>query len=460
MCASNENGWLSYRFNNLRCSLLLAQVFKFSDLAFSHFNDYMQMDKEIKELTQQRDLAQSQVKTMLTPVEENRVSKVDNSSSIGIDHLHLNAKARIMPKHIDRPRLSNSNKHQRQLSQNSEDNFLLDSSTPKFAGLDPCQGWEEVAQTVDEKSEDICKEIRPIEKEDIRVDQKRDALPHAEVPDSTYEAMKRKIQDMQRTIDCLVNLYPQEHSPCYSEDNMSSSRSLMLTRSKSCKAVVSSASSSINFKEAELYLETTPDGLGNGRAQGSLWKPCKSNNGSSIGNLSRKDSPVSVLSVSPHARKTSDFFIPYGNELSGGDEGFRQRLSSANCGKLSRKESLETEMELEYTESVNNLEDTFQDDCSGREGLRKKLFKSKFTAKFGKLSRKQSGTSIMSAPLERQVSEEESSGDDTVSVLNSVSGRSRKSKPYYDGDSDNLVSTDLSDVDVTAIFGSLRFFHS
>ncbi|KAH7523548.1 hypothetical protein FEM48_Zijuj06G0023600 [Ziziphus jujuba var. spinosa] len=398
-----------------------------------------QMDKEIKELTRQRDLAQSQVKTMLTPVVENRASRVDNNSSSGFDYFHLDTKARDVSKRIDRPRLSNSSNHQRQLSQNSEDNFLLDCSTPKFAGPDPCQGWEEVAQSVDEESEAICKEVRCIEKEDSRVDHKREALPHGEVPDSTYEAMKRKIQDMQRTIDCLINLYPQEQSPCYSEATMSSSTSLMLTRSKSCKAVVVSSPSSSNyFKEAEQYLETTPDGSGNGRAQGSLWKPSMLNNDSNIGILSRKDSPASVLSVSPHTRKISDFYITYGNELSGGDEGSGQRFSSANNGKLSRKESLETEMEMEYTESVNNLEDTFQEDCSGREGLRKKLFKSKFTAKFGKLSKKQSGTSIMSAPLERQVTEEDSSGDDTVSVLNSVSGRSRKSKPYYDVDSDNL----------------------
>lgn len=430
----------------------------------------MQMDKEIKELTLQRDLAQSQVKTMLKPVEGDRVSRVDNpglESSSGIDHLQArntskrNDRPRLSNSY-DRPRLSNSYKHQRQLSQNSEDSFLLDGSTPKFVGLDPCQGWEELVQSVDEELEGICK------------DRKKEALPRVEEKagnvkmkalkdegqkedkelsqievDSTYNAMKRKIQDMQRTIDCLVNLYPTEESPCYSEAYMSSSRSLMLTRSRSCKALVSGSTSSISFREAEQNVGTTPDGSEKeipGKAQAFS----KSSYGANIVSLSRKDSLASVSSFSMHTRKNSEFDLQeqeaFGNDFLGRDEGFRQRLSNAiNDGKLSRKDSLEMETETEYTGSPNrNVEDTFQEDFSGKgECLRQKLFKSKYDAKLGKLSRKPSGTSIMSAPAERLISEESSDGDDTVSVLNYVPGRNRKAKTRYDGDSGISVRRDI-----------------
>ncbi|KAF3446738.1 hypothetical protein FNV43_RR11918 [Rhamnella rubrinervis] len=415
-----------------------------------------QMDKEIKELTLQRDLAQSQVRTMLKPVEGDQISRVDNpglESSGDIDHLQ----PRNTSKHNDRPRLANSYEHQRQLSQNSEDSFLLDGSTPKFGGLDPCQGWEELAQSVDEESEGMYKDhkrealpcveekagnvnMKVLEDEGQKEDKE---LSQIEV-DSTYNDMKQKIRDMQRTIDCLVNLYPAEESPCYSEAYMSSSRSLMLTRSRSCKAIVSGSASSISFRESEQNVGTTPDGLEKdipGKAQGFS----KSNYCANIGSLSRKDSLASASSSSVHTRKNSEFDLQeqdaFGSDFLGREEGFRQRLSNAiNDGKLSRKDSLEMETEMEYSGSPNrNIEDTFQEDFSGKgEGLRQKLFKSKYGARLGKLSTKPSGTSIMSAPVERQVSEESSDGDDTVSILNYVPGRNRKAKPRYDGDSDIL----------------------
>lgn len=421
------------------------------------------MDKEIKELTFQRDLAQFQVKTMLKPGEEDRLSRVGNTgleSSSGSNHLQ----ARNTSKHIDRLGLSNSDGHQRQLSENSEDNFLLDFSTPKFVGPDPCQGWEETAQSLGEEPEGVCKEesrmdhkrktLLCVEEKEGNVGlkvlkdegQKEDKeLAQMEV-DYTYDAMKQKIQDMQRTIDCLVNLYPTEQSPSFSE--MSSSRSLMLTRSRSCKAIVTSAA----HRDAEQNVRTTPDGSEKdipGKAQVFPLKVSKSNHGAYSACLSRKDSLTSASSFAMHTRKNSESDLQeqdvLGNDFLGREEDdFRQRLSNAINGANNNdrsKDSLEMETEMEYSGNPNrNVEDTFQEDFSGKgESLRQKLFKSKYGAKFGMQPRKPSGTSIMSAPVDRQVSEELSDGDDTVSVLNYVPGRNRKAKPRYDGDSDSLV---------------------
>ncbi|PQM38572.1 kinesin-like protein NACK1 isoform X1 [Prunus yedoensis var. nudiflora] len=277
-----------------------------------------QMDKEIKELTHQRDLAQSRVQNLLQSVGEGRAPRIGENSG-SEESLDMGVKAYKSSDITDRPSLPNSRKHNRQLSESSDEFFLLDGSTPQFVGLDPCQGWEDIAQKslaesehfaqtshtepkditqrchaepediaqrCHAESEDIaqrcraeassteseasCKEIRCISSMDQNTFDSflpgSEVLMHEDVPSSSqtvpmqedaasssqtgdkelnhvnaeYEAMRLKIQELQRTINNLVTLAPIGQSPSSSE---SSSISLGMSRSRSCRAVVMSPSS-------------------------------------------------------------------------------------------------------------------------------------------------------------------------------------------------------------------------
>lgn len=406
------------------------------------------MDKEIKELRKQRDLAESRIETMLGSAGENRDSRLD-------EHFGSESTSEIR---MDGLCMFNSNSHRRQPSQNSEDSFLLGCSTPKFVGPDPSQGWEEIAQETDEKHEDICKEVRCIESDELRTDPKREAdvreerggnsalsavrnesaVPSADneekelsliAPDYSYEALKQKIQDMQRTINCLVNLYPPENSPCSSETCMSSLRSVKLTRSRSCKAVLTSSPSSVCLKEVEqnentAFARSEKDSPAS--VQSFWWKSSRSYHGTNIGKLSRKDSESSTLSVTYETDDTieSDVEETIDKDSPARDNGLKQNLSRLNQGlnvrKLYRNDSrasvLSSPLGTVQTKGID-VDNTHEDFSGGDNGLRQKLLKSKHGAKTGRLSRKHSRASVLSAPVERHRSKEYDS-EDTLSVLN------------------------------------------
>ncbi|KAL5557934.1 hypothetical protein UlMin_034145 [Ulmus minor] len=439
-----------------------------------------QMAKEIQDLTRQRDLAESQVETILRSVGEDvprSDERLGSELSRGSSHLHLdNLRIQEKSESIDEPNILNSNKHQRQFSQNSEDSFLLEDSTPKFVELDPCQGWEESARKVDAKSEDSCKEVRCIETEESSLDQTREAeslLPvhdertgnlvieevneaavsstqkedkefiHME-PDCSYDALKKRIQEMQRTINSLVNLYPSEQSPCSSQASMSSCGSFKLTRSRSCKAILTSSPSSIWFKETESNENTSFAGIEKD-FQGGVhnFRLSKLNPSVDVGKFSRKDSHASNLSTyfKIDDTKDSDAEDTLRKEYPQSDEGLKQILPKSKYG-LSRKDHASVLSSPLGTEHVKEFdaEDTSEEFSGRAEVLQRKLFKSNHSGKSRRVSRnkKHSRASVLSAPAGRYDSKE-SDSDDNLSVLNFVPERKEMAKLGYDSEcSDNL----------------------
>ncbi|KAF2310053.1 hypothetical protein GH714_006347 [Hevea brasiliensis] len=220
-----------------------------------------QMDKEIKELTWQRDLAQSRAECLLRSIGEDRLSRVDENSasesSEVIDPVCL-------AKNMDFEEASLLTPTAQILQIHPEDNFLLDDSTPKFFGPDPCQGWEEISQRNNEEIEDICKEVRCIEMEEASINRKTEgdvsllgseeqegklvttevriegAAPSTQEEDkelshdnsyNSHDALKQKIQELYETINRL------EQSASI-EAAASSSKGLTWTRSKSRRTVL------------------------------------------------------------------------------------------------------------------------------------------------------------------------------------------------------------------------------
>ncbi|XP_059637196.1 kinesin-like protein KIN-7E [Cornus florida] len=291
------------------------------------------MDKEIKELTRQRDLAQSRVEDLLQSVGEHQfaraLAKPDQllkpcEQNAWVHENSASESSEVVDPHrfdvasntYERSESLKFNKLELQLPENSEDCFLLDSISPqlfmnKFFGPDPCKGWENIVQKSDEDSDDQWKEVRCIEMEEPSKNKKikPDAIsslkegardPSHTHSGPTYEALKQKIQDMQKTIDYLASPYYVEQSPCSSETGLSGSRSLDISRSKSCKAVLTSVSSSPWFREAE-QMENTPHYSEKdfpSRPEGYQPKFSESESGSNLEKLRRKDSGMSDGSFS------------------------------------------------------------------------------------------------------------------------------------------------------------------
>ncbi|KZV20152.1 hypothetical protein F511_01009 [Dorcoceras hygrometricum] len=142
------------------------------------------MDKEIRELTYQRDQAQSHIENMLKSGGEYQASKswVDmngqekgswrdeypaSEASEIIDPFRFDG-ASITSHFSERYEGANSRRIEDQFAENSEEQFLSDETSPrlyidKYFGPDPCQGWEKIGQETSKSLDDSCKEVQCIE---------------------------------------------------------------------------------------------------------------------------------------------------------------------------------------------------------------------------------------------------------------------------------------------------------
>ncbi|CAN6682771.1 unnamed protein product [Malus baccata var. baccata] len=495
-----------------------------------------QMNKEIKELTQQRDLAQSRVQNLLESTGDGQVPRIGENSGAE-ESFSAGVKADNASDITDRPSFTGSYKHNRQLSASSEENFLLDSSAPEFVGLDSLPDWEDlaekslaesahvaershaefedtthvaeishaecedttqrsraepedntqpaesediaqrchaepediaqrcpaeaeviaqghqaesevIAEASPAESEDSCKEIRCISSMDqntfdliLSGSEENGGNLAATAPmqqtgdkelnnvNAEYEAMRKKIQEMQRTINNLVNLAPIEQSPSSSE---SSSASMNLSRSRSCRAVIMSPSSFAPY-EAELNENTTP-------AEGFRQRPSRSRQGAHGRSISREDFPASVASVpmdtdgtrdQPNAEVITQQKFPHKKQKVYQGENSRSK-HGGSAGKLPRRDSdqdsiLSVHVEAEESTEAASAQDISEGWPRSSKGLRWKLFhKSKQGSEIGSSTRASSQLeSVLSAPVAWKVipNVSESDVEDNMSVLNFANER-------------------------------------
>lgn len=379
------------------------------------------MEKEIQELKRQRDIAQSHIENMLRGVSEDQASTIEGNSTLGSPEQDS--------KFV-------SHKHQRQPSQISEHSFLLDGLTPKFDVPNPSQGWEEVADKIDIEFEGCCKEVQCIGSLSHSSKQAEENLENPslinkgtkntksspEDRDIAVAAMKQKIEELQRTINSLVNL-----SPSSSESNMSGSRSSNWTRSRSCRATLTSSSFN-SFKEGGNFANTPPTG-----SEDFILKLPNSSNSHNNGEHYRKKSHSPTLSFPMEAQDTKDYDVEkfVGTETVEESEGARKTVleskNNAKAIKFNRQDSNSTLLGFAMEEEEEEIKECYVDDASeilprSSIGFQLKNLKSNFKA-----SHTPRLSSILSAPFVIEDSED-SSSDDTVSVVNSVAGRSRVSR--------------------------------
>ncbi|CAL5377094.1 unnamed protein product [Camellia sinensis] len=245
------------------------------------------LEKEVRELTKQRDLAESRVEDLLRTVGNDQVSRqwdgINNhpkwqegdkwedecsvSSAMADTHrLDIGGRKIDNTQYSNGDYSSNTEEHYSpQLPGNDEDHYLSDGTSS------PLSVRGKFVRSED--PDDICKEVRCIEMDDSSKDKISESCalstgenegmlasrisrygnnvaergmetPPREVGgiqnNSTYGgASERKIWDVGKTIDSLVSPYP---------DGMSSFRSQKLTRSWSCRANLMVGSSSPNFE--------------------------------------------------------------------------------------------------------------------------------------------------------------------------------------------------------------------
>ncbi|KAK6115257.1 hypothetical protein DH2020_007526 [Rehmannia glutinosa] len=309
-----------------------------------NFKNDRSMDKEIRELTHQRDLAQSRVEDMLRSGGEYQASKswveMNNheKASWASEYSASEASEIIDPLRSDvASRTSHfseryegviSSRIEDQFPENNEEQFLSDDTSPrlyidKYFGPDPCQGWEKIAQENNKNFEDNCKEVQCIEidftKQNVissapspqkgdnvsgqspcSLDNdayftKREMISSAPSPqkgdnvsgqspcslDNDAYFTKRETISSAPSPQKRDNV--SEQSPC-SSDNDSSQPSVNVARSQSCAAILTTLMKSPSSEEAEESENTSQDEADNQEKVSNVEKVA------SIGNLCREDS--------------------------------------------------------------------------------------------------------------------------------------------------------------------------
>ncbi|KAJ6766000.1 CENTROMERE PROTEIN E [Salix purpurea] len=313
------------------------------------------MEKEIKELTKQRDLAQSRVEDLLRMVGNDQKSRKENgishhhnrqsqdawedecsaseSSGMGGRHYLNGGVGKFNSASYDDGETGSNDDEEPYLHDNTDNHGLSDDTSPvsigkKIVRYNSSQSLEDAAEDAD----DYCKEVQCIEMEETR---SRSNFEHHSVSNGenegtlslsafrdgaigqgistpangdregndvqngfTYDVLERRLHHVQRTIDTLVSPYPDE-SLGQSVADLSTSRNPNLTRSMSCRENFMSCSSP-GFDKAEQIESTPPNGFEKkftGRPAGSRRKIPPLDFGTSGSMLSRNDSQSSLGSA-------------------------------------------------------------------------------------------------------------------------------------------------------------------
>ncbi|KAJ7978528.1 Kinesin-like protein [Quillaja saponaria] len=285
------------------------------------------MEKEIRELTKQRDLAQSRAEDLLRMVANDQDSRQDGdtweddcsaseSSSMPDPRLNVGIRKFNNPHYNGEDARSNPEEAYHQLQENADDISQSDG--------DP---------------DDYCKEVRCVEMEESRggnsgylalstsengmsastwygdgnvTGQETRLAPvngDREVSQTqnniAYGALEQRLHDVQMTIGSLVNPNFDEQSSQAKSENMSNTSSLKLTRSWSCRGNLMTDSPDIAGDT-----ESTPP---NGFEKGFLGRPESFgqripplNYGANGIRLSRNDSQSSVESASQSIKTSAD----------------------------------------------------------------------------------------------------------------------------------------------------------
>ncbi|TMX01445.1 hypothetical protein EJD97_024485 [Solanum chilense] len=207
------------------------------------------MSREIRELTQQRDLAQSRFHNFPSSgswTELSSVSSPDKAQWLD-DCAASEVSECVYPFRPDgesavsqygRYGGLNSNKLGEQIPEPPEDQYLCDDTSPrlfieKYFGPDPCKGWENSAQRTVQNLEDNCKEVQCVEVDlnTKSISSDKHSSPRKGDQESSFIDKDHNDKEPKQTSNLVV-----EHSSSSSSDTDSDSNNL--PRSRSSEAII------------------------------------------------------------------------------------------------------------------------------------------------------------------------------------------------------------------------------
>ncbi|KAK9129604.1 hypothetical protein Sjap_010091 [Stephania japonica] len=230
------------------------------------------MEKEIKELTRQRDLAQSRLEDLLQVVGDDRASRQwsefdrpskscvtkawgedeNSNSELSVNGGHQSSDFGFT--RFNHSQYSNghgSSKNERGTMEDFDDLCkevrcieMEESSTNKnieFSGLSNVESEEVVSSALSRIGDAINQEFAASQQNDD------DALHDSAA--STYSSLQQKLQNMPKTYDFLFKPYRDEPSPWMPATDLDSLRNLKLTRSRSCRAALETNTSKTDENE-------------------------------------------------------------------------------------------------------------------------------------------------------------------------------------------------------------------
>lgn len=294
----------------------------------------MQLEKEVRELTKQRNLAQSRIEELLTVVRNNQERKTWE------DECSVSESSGLADSRLGEKTFGSTQDFAKINKTNEEDDYMSDDTSSSLSNR------HKFVLRSGEDSDDNCKDVRCIEMDEStsrspvfshEENERRMSTflvsTNGEVRDEelvsttnreasrvengfTFGSLEQKFQDVQKTIDSLVSPYGDEQSP---SANTPSSSGLKLARSWSCRANLMSGSSSSFGFEMEGQSESTPPPRGfekkfHGRPEVFQRRLPPLNYEGDGARLSRNDSQSSVGSALTEGLK-------FQNNGNGGDEG-------------------------------------------------------------------------------------------------------------------------------------------
>ncbi|KAL5855975.1 hypothetical protein ACOSQ4_005777 [Xanthoceras sorbifolium] len=322
------------------------------------------MEKEIRELTKQRDLAQSRVEDLLRMVGRGQDSTQEDGSNhhpnhqagnTWADEYSVSESSGVKRQHMGVGVRKSNNTHYYDTESGSYSDDLYHRDNIEEPSVSDCTSSplsfgkkfvkSHSSKSLEENGADeYCKEVQCIEMDESSGDKNFEnhassnggnegmlALTMNEDEDVTgqemisspvnggreesqtrngftYGALEQRLNNVQKTIDSLADPYHDldEPSPQSLATDMSSTRSLTLTRSRSCRPNIMAGSSSPCFDKTEQTDCTPPNGLEKnfpGRPEGFRRKSSLFNNGTETASLSRNGSHSSIDSA--HSVRTS-----------------------------------------------------------------------------------------------------------------------------------------------------------
>ncbi|XP_059437877.1 kinesin-like protein KIN-7H [Corylus avellana] len=354
------------------------------------------LKKEIKDLTLQLDLSQSQVKDLLRLVDDDRPAiiladqdhhypklrvrtswdsenQISETPATTDSHLDVGVRSFDASQYSDGHSRTSSDENLFQLPDFNENFSQIHSSPrlsvaiPNFLGIDQYQG--ETEEQTDEKSEDLCKEVRCIEIEEPSTNRytqsnmsdsspdgyintnMSDSSPNRYLNSNMFDSSLNKYvnsntsspiantatsgvtvvengdkatqelgspplkgdKELSSILPNFVVPSPEKPSPWPMEKDMAAYRFLRLTRSRSCKESLMTSLSSPWFEKVEKHESTPPVGFDKeftGRPEGLRMKLSALKYDAIVDSLSRSSSQTSAGSAVVNEFKVQDAKSP------------------------------------------------------------------------------------------------------------------------------------------------------